>query len=119
VASADTRVRVIDTGRPFAVLSPTEGTRGVGGQPLRLHWDVADTTAAPIDCHFLDIDLSVDGGRTWLPEPVATDERNDGEADVVLPVIATQTDHARLRVRCDWRPFFAVSPGDFTIAPGR
>ncbi|WP_162200969.1 reprolysin-like metallopeptidase [Luteibacter rhizovicinus] len=118
VASADTRVRVIDTGRPFAVLSPTAGTRSVGGQALRLEWDVAGTAEAPIDCHFLEIDLSVDGGHTWLPDPVAMDERNDGEADIVLPAIATKTDHARLRVRCDWRPFFAVSPGDFTITPG-
>lgn len=118
VASADTRVRVVDTGRPFAVLSPAAGMHGVGGQAFRLRWDVAGTTAAPIDCHFLEIDLSVDGGHTWRPEPVATDEANDGEADIMLPAIATQTDHARLRVRCDWRPFFAVSPGDFTIVPG-
>jgi hypothetical protein len=118
VASADARIRVVDTGRPFAVLSPGASTRGVAGQALRVRWDVAGTTAEPISCHFLDIDLSVDGGETWLPTPAATDERNDGEADVMLPAIATTTDRARMRLRCDWRPFFAVSPGDFTIVPG-
>jgi hypothetical protein len=118
IASADTRVRVIDTGRPFALLSPDGATRGVGGQSLRVRWDVAGTTQAPIDCHFLEIDLSVDGGETWLATPLATDERNDGEAEVTLPAIALATERARLRVRCDWRPFFAVSPHDFTIVPG-
>jgi hypothetical protein len=118
VASADTRVRVIDTGRPFALLSPDGATRGIGGQSLRVRWDVAGTTEAPIDCHFLEIDLSVDGGETWLATPLATDERNDGEAEVTLPAIALTTERARLRVRCDWRPFFAVSPHDFTIVPG-
>jgi len=118
VASADSRARVVDTGRPFAVLSPGKATRGVGGQALHVRWDVAGTTDAPIDCHFLDIDLSLDGGRTWLPTPLATDEKNDGEADVILPAVPTQTEQGRLRVRCDWRPFFAVSPGDFTIVPG-
>lgn len=117
VASADTRIRVIDTGRPFAVLSPDASTRGVSGQALRVRWDVAGTTGEPISCHFLAIDLSLDGGETWLATPLATDERNDGEADVMLPAITTPTDHARMRLRCDWRPFFAVSPGNFTIVP--
>jgi hypothetical protein len=49
---------------------------------------------------------------------VATDERNDGEADVTLPSVGISTERARLRLRCDWRPFFAVSPGDFTIERG-
>lgn len=118
VASADTRVRVIDTGRPFAVLSPTAAVRGVGGHALRVRWDVAGTTSQPISCHFLDVDLSVDGGNTWLATPLATDVRNSGDAEVMLPTIETPTDHARMRLRCDWRPFFAVSPGDFTIVPG-
>jgi len=118
VAGVDTRVRVVDTGRPFIVLSPEAGVRGVGGQPLRVRWDVAGTTGEPISCHFLEIDLSVDGGSTWLSTPVGTDVRNSGETDVTLPAVESPTDHARLRVRCDWRPFFAVSPGDFTIAPG-
>lgn len=118
VASTDTRVRVVDTGRPFAVLSPGAAARGIGGQALRVRWDVAGTTGEPISCHFLEIDLSVDGGDTWLATPIATDVRNSGETEVMLPTLETPTDHARMRLRCDWRPFFAVSPGDFTIVPG-
>ncbi|PTR35156.1 reprolysin-like metallo-peptidase family M12B [Luteibacter sp. OK325] len=117
VASADTRLRVVDNGRPFAVLSPDAAVRGVGGHALHVRWDVAGTTEKPISCHFLEIDLSIDGGNTWLATPLATDVRNSGEAEVMLPTLATPTDHARMRLRCDWRPFFAVSPGDFTIVP--
>jgi len=119
IASVDTRVRVVDTGRPFAVISPQAAARGVGGHAMRVRWDVAGTTREPISCHFLEIDLSVDGGSTWLATPLSTDVRNSGEAEVTLPAIPTSTDHARLRLRCDWRPFFAVSPGDFTIVPGQ
>src|SRR6187402_584416 len=61
VASTNTRVRVVDTGRPFAVLSPQAAVRGIGGQALRVRWDVAGTTAEPLSCHFLEIDLSLDG----------------------------------------------------------
>jgi hypothetical protein len=118
VASADARVRVIDTGRPFAVLSPVATTRSVGGQSLHVRWDVAGTTDEPISCHFLEIDLSVDGGASWLATPLATDVRNNGDAEVTLPAVERPTERARLRLRCDWRPFFAVSPGDFTIVPG-
>jgi hypothetical protein len=115
VASADTRVRVVDTGRAFAVTSPAAATHAVAGGPLSVRWDVAGTTEAPISCQAVAIDLSVDGGTTWEDDPLARSEANDGGAEVMLPAGMASTDRARLRVRCDWRPFFAVSPGDFHI----
>ncbi|WP_369926308.1 reprolysin-like metallopeptidase [Xanthomonas sp. NCPPB 2632] len=115
VASADTRLRVVDTGRAFAVTAPTAGSTALAGGRVRVGWDVAGTDTAPISCHFVVIDLSPDGGLSWLTPALAVDERNDGEADVTLPAHLGATDAARLRVRCDWRPFFAVSPGDFRI----
>lgn len=115
VASADTRVRVVDTGTPFALTLPAAGTVATAGRPLRVGWDVAGTTAAPISCHFLHVDLSTDGGDSWLDTPLASDVVNDGEAEVALPPALAPTERARLRLRCDWRPFFAVSPGDFSI----
>jgi hypothetical protein len=116
VASADTRLRVVDTGRPFAVLSPAATHHATAGDSLEVRWDVAGTRDAPILCQAVSIDLSVDGGLTWLDEPLALREANDGEATVVLPLSATTTGHARVRVRCRWTPFFAVSPGDFQIS---
>jgi hypothetical protein len=114
VAHADKRIDVVDTGRPFAVLEGASPKPAIAGEPRTVRWDVADTNKAPISCHFVDIDLSLDGGRSWLEPALVTDEANDGEAAPVLPA-GIAGEHARLRVRCDWRPFFAVSPADFTI----
>ena len=113
-AHADRRLRVVDTGRPFSMAMPAAATRLAPGASLAVQWDVAGTTQPPISCHFLDVHLSVDGGETW-PYELARDERNDGEATLVLPNEVPPTDKGRLRIRCDWRPFFAVSPGDFSI----
>lgn len=113
-ASADTRLRVIDTGRAFRLTAPDAGTLAIAGKPLGVRWDVAGTDQAPISCHFVHVDLSTDGGFSWVSSPLAQDERNDGDATVMLPPdIATE--RARIRLRCDWRPFLAVSPGDFVI----
>jgi len=108
-ASMDLRVQVIDTGRPFAVL-PTADT--ATASPLVVRWDPAGTTSPPLSCHFVDIALSRDDGATW--QPLATGERNDGEATLPVPEGAA-AERARLRVACDWRPFFAESAEPFRI----
>lgn len=114
LASADRRVRVVDTGRAFAMAAPAAGIVALAGGALEIHWDVAGTTEKPISCHFLHVDLSVDAGAHWLETPLAMDVPNNGSATVRLPTDVV-SDVARLRLRCDWRPFFAVSPGHFTI----
>lgn len=114
IAQADTRVRVVDTGASFAMGSPMEGDAVPAAGPLTLRWDVAGTTLAPISCHFLEVHLSVDGGETW-PYRLADSQRNEGHATLALPDEVPASDRARVRLRCDWRPFFAVSPGDFRI----
>ncbi|MET0935918.1 MAG: reprolysin-like metallopeptidase [Luteibacter sp.] len=115
-SSADTRVRVVDTGRAFALTSPVATTRATAGLPLTVTWDAAGTREAPLYCHSASIDLSVDGGKTWLADPLARGEANDGEAVITVPAGIATTDRARLRLRCESRPFFAVSPGDFHIS---
>ncbi|WP_426286488.1 reprolysin-like metallopeptidase [Luteibacter sp. E-22] len=114
IAHADTRLLVVDTGRPFAVLDDGSSPTTFAGKSMTLRWDVADTDLSPISCHFVSIDLSLDDGRTWLTPALAVDEPNDGEARFSLPPDAS-SERARLRVACDWRPFFAVSPRPFAI----
>jgi hypothetical protein len=109
VASEDTRVQVVDTGRAFAMEPVPDG---IAGQPLGIRWDPAGTTLEPISCHFLDASLSRDGGMSW--QVIARDLGNSGSAAIVLPKDAASTD-ARLRLSCDWRPFFAESPEPFRI----
>jgi hypothetical protein len=114
VAHADTRLLVVDTGRPFAVLDDGSSQIAFAGKTMALRWDVADTNLTPVSCHFVSIDLSLDNGHTWLMPALAVDEPNDGEAWFSLPPDAF-SERARLRVGCDWRPFFAVSPRSFAI----
>lgn len=109
VASADARVQVVDTGRPFAIEPVGDA---VAGAPLGLRWDPAGTTLPPIRCHFLDVALSRDGGASWAA--VAKDVENSGSAAVTLPA-GSATDSARLRLSCDSQPFYAESPGVFRI----
>jgi len=109
VASDDTRVQVVDTGRAFAVEPVADG---VAGQALGIRWDPAGTTLAPISCHFLEASLSSDGGASW--HVIARDVSNSGSAAITLPAKA-HSDNARLRLSCDWRPFFAESPKPFRI----
>lgn len=111
-AHARRRLHVIDTGRPFG-LSP-QGPETAGTE-VGVRWDPAGTTSPPISCHFVDIALSLDGGGTW-PQVLAREEANDGRANVILPVDAASS-QARLRVSCDGRPFFAMSPQPFVIRP--
>ncbi|MDY1548685.1 reprolysin-like metallopeptidase [Luteibacter sahnii] len=113
-ASADTRVRVVDTGRPFSVTSPGANEALSAGASLSVRWDVAGTAQAPIGCGGVRIDLSTDGGLTW-PHLLARNETNDGEATTTLPDDMPRTDRARVRVSCESRPFFAVSPADVSL----
>jgi hypothetical protein len=109
VASADTEVRVVDTGRAFA-LAPVGDA--MAGQALVLRWEPAGTTEPPVSCHFLDASLSTDAGASW--RVLAHDVPNTGSARLTLPA-GSATDSARLRLACDWRPFFAESPVPFRI----
>jgi hypothetical protein len=109
VASADTRVQVVDTGRAFAIEPVGDA---VAGAPVGLRWDPAGTTLPPIQCHFLDVALSRDGGVSWAA--VAKDVENSGSAAVTLPAGST-TEAARLRLSCDSQPFYAEAPGEFRI----
>jgi hypothetical protein len=108
-ASADTRLRAIDTGRPFAI-EPIDAA--TAGAPLGVRWDPAGTTLAPLSCHFLRATLSIDEGMSW--QTLAEDVPNSGAAVLTVPGDAL-SDGARLRLACDWRPFFAEVPRPFAI----
>jgi len=112
-AATDVRVRVFDTGRPFALIPVGGETAAKAGAPLPIRWDVAGTNLPPLSCHFVHVALSTDGGASW--RTIATDEPNDGAASPLLPDDAAGR-RARVRVGCDNRPFFASSAVDFSIA---
>ena len=114
-ASLDTVINVRKTGRPFAVTTPNKIVVLTGGSMQTVGWDVAKTDEAPISCKQVRIDLSVDGGYTYLAKPLAESVPNTGSASVMLPRMSKATSQARVRISCIDNVFFAVSPTNFVI----
>ncbi len=107
---------VINTGTPFVVTAPNTGaTAWIGNTAQTVTWDVANTTAAPINCANVDIYLSVDGGHTY-PYQLATGVANTGTATINVPNIATTL--ARIKVKGSGNVFFDISNANFIITLG-
>ncbi len=100
---------------PFVLTAPNTAVTWVGGSAQAVTWNVANTTAAPVNCARVDIRLSLNGGLTY-PVVLADDEPNDGSAVVLVPRLAAANPHARLMVKAAGNYFFDISNTDFTIA---
>ncbi|HEX3895147.1 MAG TPA: zinc-dependent metalloprotease family protein [Rudaea sp.] len=110
--STDTTVQVTSSAGPFRVTAPASGASWPAYSTQTVTWNVANTTAAPVNCAAVDILFSVDGGSTFATT-LAESVSNTGSADVTVPNLVT-TD-ARIEVLCHDNIFFDISPADFTI----
>jgi subtilisin-like proprotein convertase family protein len=103
---------------PFRVLTPVpdapEELQWQGGEYREVNWDVANTTNNRVNCQYVDVLLSVDGGFTY-PYTLLEGTPNDGSEFVTVPDV--DTDDARIRVQASNNIFFNISEEDFTIAP--
>lgn len=116
VASSTRTVQVVDTGRAFAVRHPAANATWKAGSRRAVTWDVAGTARPPIHCSSVRIDVSVDGGYSYLPRPLAASVPNSGYAFVDVPALdRDMKSSARVRVTCNDHRFFAVSPVNFSI----
>lgn len=107
-------INAINTTNAFTVLTPaTTATTWVGGTNQTVTWNVVGTTAAPINCNFVNIYLSVDSGYTF-PYLIAAQVPNVGTATFSVPNINT-TNKARVKVKGDSNIFFNLNPSVFTI----
>ena len=117
VSSSTRTVRVVDTGQAFAVRYPLAGITWKAGTRRVVTWNVAGTAGLPILCKSVRIDVSPDGGYSYLPTPLAASVPNSGYARVAVPALGRDLKNsARVRVTCNDHLFFAVSPGNFSIA---
>ena len=112
---ASTTVAVDATAGPFVITQPNTALSWLGGGGQTVTWNVAGTTAAPVSCANVAIDLSTDGGLTF-PVALAASTANDGTEAVTLP--NTPTPQARVRVSCVGNVFFDLSNVNFTILAG-
>ena len=100
---------------PFTVTSQNSGATWLEGSNQTITWNVANTTASPVNCSHVEIRLSYDGGFTY-PVLVASSEPNDGSATIVVPA-GTTTD-ARVMVKALNNIFFDINNSDITIEQG-
>ena len=97
---------------PNTVHSPTLTWPALSTQTVT--WNVANTTAAPVSCPNVSIQLSTDGGLTY-PTTILASTPNDGSESVTVP--NSQTTTARIKVACVNNVFFDISNVNFTISP--
>jgi hypothetical protein len=110
--SADVALTVTGSAGPFALTGPAAGADWTCGQTRTATWNVANTTAAPVSCATVRLELSDDGGVNF-DHVLAASTANDGSADVVVPFALTND--ARLRASCNGNIFFAISTADFDV----
>ncbi|MEL7122059.1 MAG: reprolysin-like metallopeptidase [Bacteroidota bacterium] len=114
-AMAEIAFRSTDTAGPFLVTAPNDGTESwEAGSFQPITWDVANTNGGLVDCQYVNILLSVDGGETY-PYTLAVNTPNDGLANVSIPNIETGT--ARIMVEAADNIFYDLSNRDFDITP--
>ncbi len=109
---AATTVTVNAAAGPFVVTQPNTALTWAGNSSQTVTWDVAGTTASPVSCPNVAIDLSTDGGLTFA-NTLAASTPNDGSEGVTIPNLSTT--QGRVRVRCVGNVFFDIGNANFTI----
>ncbi|MDO6490157.1 MULTISPECIES: reprolysin-like metallopeptidase [unclassified Cellulophaga] len=112
VVSETMNVRVINSAGPFAVTSQSTNQVYQSGSVQQVTWDVAGTSAAPINTETVNIYLSIDSGLSF-PTLLAENVVNDGSHIVQIPNVVTTT--ARIKVMPTNNVYYAINTTNFTI----
>ncbi|MEZ0006208.1 subtilisin-like proprotein convertase family protein [Flavobacterium sp. 28YEA47A] len=98
---------------PFTVTSQNvEGISWVQNQSQTITWNVANTTAAPVNTANVNIWLSTDGGLTFTT-PLAMNTPNDGTETITVPNVAAPS--CRIMVEAAGNIFYALNSKTFAI----
>lgn len=109
----DVTVSTVAAAGPFVVSYPTAtGITWGSGSTQTVTWDVANTTASPINCANVSIRLSLDGGVSY-PIILVASTPNDGSQVVNVPNASSTT--ARIMVLSSAETFFDISNNNFAI----
>lgn len=109
---ADMRFNSTTSAGPFVVTSPSSAQTFRSGELIEVQWDVANTNNPPVNCHYVDILLSTNGGFSY---PITLVERtpNTGSALVHLPDLTGTAN--RIKVKGSDNIFFNISRPNFRI----
>jgi len=113
VNSAQVTHVVVNTGSGFAVTSQNSATTWDAGSTQTITWNVAGTTASPINCANVKISLSTDNGATF-PTVLAASTPNDGTENITVPSVSSTT--ARVKVEAVGNIFFDINNASITIS---
>lgn len=109
----DMAITVSNLGGPFTVTSQnTAGITWTTGETKTITWDVAGTTAAPINTANVNILLSTDGGMTY-DTVLASNVPNDGSHDITVPSVAGGS--CRVMVEGAGNIFFNINSESFAV----
>lgn len=112
VSFDETSIPVTSSAGPFEVLSQNSSALYNTGEPVTVTWDVANTDAAPVNCQYVNILFSTDGGYTW-PYIMAVNMPNNGSADVLFPNV--ETTDGRIRVEAADNIFFNINEDELGL----
>lgn len=104
------KIDVVDTGEAFQITTPIKGDRWTNASQ-DITWDVAGTNQAPINCNYVDINISEDGGENF--NLLESNVVNDGQHTARLSDF--NTSEARLKISCRDNIFFAINNGNFSV----
>ncbi|MDO9374920.1 MAG: zinc-dependent metalloprotease family protein [Ferruginibacter sp.] len=103
----ETAITVNGNAGPFAITAPNaSGIIWYVNDFKTITWNVAATTAPPISCANVKIELSIDGGISY-PITLAASTPNDGTEEIQVP--ANVTNKARVRISSVGNIFYDIS----------
>ncbi|QSE97268.1 reprolysin-like metallopeptidase [Fulvivirga lutea] len=97
---------------PFIINSFNTTTEVEAKNNVEVTWDVANTNLSPVNCKYVNILLSEDGGLTY-PHVLRSNTLNDGSELVLIPDIITT--RARIMIEAVDNAFFDINNIDFLI----
>ena len=112
VASDLVSVGVLSSAGPFRITSQESSVTYDAGTIQTINWDVAGTRDGPIDCQFVDVWFSSDGGASF-PLLLASALPNTGSAQIQMP--ATPTNQGRIMLKASDNIFLAINAAEVTI----
>ncbi|WP_288376240.1 reprolysin-like metallopeptidase [uncultured Chryseobacterium sp.] len=112
VANDDAIITVDGNSGPFTVTAPATAVNWAGNSTQTITWNVANTTAFPVNAATVNIYLSTDGGLTY-PTLILASTPNDGSETVTIPNVTTT--QARIMVAAETNVFYNINPINFTI----
>jgi hypothetical protein len=114
INSAAATVSIDGTSGPFTVTAPNGSDSWNAGQTRNITWNVANTSAAPVNAANVRITLSTDGGLTF-PTVISASTPNNGTFAWTVPG-SIDTTQARIRIEAVGNIFFDLSDANFSIA---